>query len=75
LKGEDIHIYGRIAVIADVYDALANKICYKKAWPAEKIRKEFQAQKGKQFDPALTELLLQNFDLFQSILKNYPEEN
>jgi response regulator RpfG family c-di-GMP phosphodiesterase len=62
--GEDIHLYGRIAAIADVYDAFATKRCYKKAWPAEKIRKEFQAQKGKQFDPALTELFLQNFNLF-----------
>lgn len=75
LKGEDIHIYGRIAAIADVYDALATKRCYKDAWPPEMIREEFQAQSGKQFDPVLTDLFLRNFDLFLNILKDYPEEN
>jgi putative nucleotidyltransferase with HDIG domain len=33
LAGEDIHIYGRIAALADVFDALGSDRCYKKAWP------------------------------------------
>ena len=32
LKGEDIHIYARIAAIADVFDALVSERPYKKAW-------------------------------------------
>jgi len=37
LKGEEIHIYGRITAIADVFDALGSDRCYKKAWKDEKI--------------------------------------
>ena len=36
-KGADIHIYGRITALADVFDALGSDRCYKKAWPLEKI--------------------------------------
>jgi len=37
LKGDDIHIYGRITAIADVFDALGSDRVYKKAWSDEKI--------------------------------------
>jgi response regulator RpfG family c-di-GMP phosphodiesterase len=33
LKGEDIHPYARIVAVADVFDALTHKRCYKEAWP------------------------------------------
>lgn len=36
-RGEDIHIYGRITAVADVFDALGSDRVYKKAWPLEKI--------------------------------------
>lgn len=35
--GDDIHIYGRITAVADVFDALYHKRCYKDAWPLEEI--------------------------------------
>ncbi len=37
LKAEDIHIYGRITAVADVFDALGSDRIYKKAWEDEKI--------------------------------------
>lgn len=43
LRGEDIHIYGRICAIADVFDALTSKRPYKKEMPsfaALKVMKE-----------------------------------
>jgi HD-GYP domain-containing protein (c-di-GMP phosphodiesterase class II) len=66
LKGEEIHIYARIVAIADVFDALGNERCYKKAWELPKILEFFEEQKGKHFDPALTELFLANIELFSS---------
>ena len=51
IKGEDIHIYGRITAIADVFDALGSDRVYKKAWKLDKILNLFKEEKGKQFDP------------------------
>jgi HD-GYP domain-containing protein (c-di-GMP phosphodiesterase class II) len=64
LKGEEIHIYGRITAIADVFDALGSDRVYKKAWPLQKILDFFEEQKGKHFDPHLTELFLDNLEHF-----------
>jgi putative two-component system response regulator len=75
LKGKEINIYGRIAAIVDVFDALATRRCYKPPWTSEEILEEFRTQKGKQFDPDLIDLFLNNAEKFQDILKKYPEEN
>ena len=64
LEKENIHIYGRITAIADVFDALGSNRCYKKAWPLEKILKLFKEESGTHFDPTLTELFLNNLDQF-----------
>ncbi|WP_205407165.1 HD domain-containing phosphohydrolase [Sporosarcina sp. PTS2304] len=66
-KGEDIHIYGRITAVADVFDALGSDRVYKKAWPLEKITSYMTDERGKQFDPRLVDLFLENLDQFISI--------
>lgn len=67
LKGEDIHIYGRITALSDVFDALGSDRCYKKAWELDKILELFKEEKGKQFDPKLIELFFDNIDKFIKI--------
>lgn len=62
LKGEGIHIYGRIAAIADVFDALGCERVYKKAWELDRILELFRQESGKHFDPRLVEILLKNLD-------------
>jgi HD-GYP domain-containing protein (c-di-GMP phosphodiesterase class II) len=62
LRGDDIHIYGRITAIADVFDALGSDRVYKKAWSDEKIFTLFKEESGKHFDPALIELFFNNLD-------------
>ncbi len=71
LIGENIHIYGRITAIADVFDALGSDRCYKKAWDDEKIFKLFEEEKGEQFDPKLTQLFLDNKEIFLEIREKY----
>ncbi|NPA28785.1 MAG: HD domain-containing protein [Epsilonproteobacteria bacterium] len=71
LKGEDIHIYGRITALADVFDALSMDRCYKKAWPMEKVVSYIKEQRGRQFDPALTDLFLAHIDDFLEIRAHY----
>jgi putative two-component system response regulator len=61
IAGEDIPIVGRICAIADVFDALSSKRCYKDPWPLDKTLKEIHSLMGKQFDPHLV-------DLFQELL-------
>jgi PAS domain S-box-containing protein len=67
LKGEEIHIFGRITAIADVFDALGHDRCYKQAWELDKILALFQEEKGKHFDPQLIDLFMDNLDKFLEI--------
>ena len=64
IKGEEIHIYGRITAIADVFDALGSDRVYKKAWSIEKIVNLFKEERGRHFDPVLIDLFLDNLDKF-----------
>lgn len=73
LKGEGIHIAGRITALADVFDALNNKRCYKDAWPLEDTLDLIREQKGKQFDPSLVDLLFLHLDKILEICKQYPD--
>ena len=67
LKGEEIHIYGRITALADVFDALGSDRCYKKAWNDEKIFNLFKEEKGKHFDPKLIDIFFNNLDQFLEV--------
>lgn len=67
LSGQDIHIYGRIAGIADVFDALASDRVYKRAWPMEKVLDLLREERGRQFDPQLVDLMLAHLPKFLQI--------
>lgn len=73
IEGKDIHIYGRIVAVADVFDALGSNRCYKKAWPMDKIVELFKEERGKQFDPRLVDGLLNNLDKVIAIRDAYSD--
>lgn len=73
LKGEEIHIYGRITALADVFDALGSERCYKEVWEDEKIFQLFKDEKGKHFDPKLVDLFFDNLDKFLQIRGRYKD--
>ena len=73
IKGEDIHIYGRITAIADVFDALGSDRVYKKAWDDERILKLFREESGKQFDPKLIELFFENIQSILEVRNNFKD--
>ena len=75
LKADDIHIYGRITAIADVFDALGSERVYKKAWPIKKILKFFEEEKGKQFDPDLIDLFHDNLEYFLAAKENIESDS
>lgn len=63
-SGEEIHIYGRITALADVFDALGSERVYKSAWDDEKIFALFQSERGKHFDPKLIDIFFEHLDEF-----------
>jgi putative two-component system response regulator len=62
LQGEDVDLPGRILVLAEVYDALAEQRSYKPAWPIPKIVALFREQAGRQFDPTLANMVADGLD-------------
>ena len=73
LEGEHINIYARCVAVADVFDALVSKRCYKKFWTPEQAREEILGQAGRQFDPQITKLFDEHFDEFLKVLENHPD--
>lgn len=67
LSGENIHIYGRITALADVFDALGSDRVYKKAWDDAKIFALFREERGKHFDPKLIDIFFERLDEFLAI--------
>ncbi len=67
LKGDDIHIYARIASLADVFDALLSDRVYRKAWDVEKVVQYIKDERGESFDPKLVDILMDNLDEFLHI--------
>jgi len=74
IKGEDIHLYARIIAVADVFDALSSKRCYKKPMDLETVLKIMKEDAGTHFDPALVSLLLDNLDQFLEIQEKYKDD-
>ena len=70
-RGEEIHIFGRIVALADVFDALSMDRVYKKRWPLRKIVGFLKKERGRKFDPRLTDLFLEHIDLFLEIREKF----
>ncbi len=73
LAGENINIYARAVAVADVFDALVSKRCYKKSWTPTQAREEILNQSGRQFDPHITKLFDEHFDEFLKVMDDYPD--
>ncbi|MCR5457743.1 MAG: HD domain-containing protein [Clostridiales bacterium] len=64
IAGEDIPLAARIMAIADVFDALISKRCYKEAIPREEAYKIIEEESGTHFDPKLVEVFLRHKEEF-----------
>ena len=67
LQGEEIPYFARIAAIADSFDAMTSRRSYRDSLSIETVIQEFENGRGSQFDPELTDVLL-------DILKNHYNE-
>jgi putative two-component system response regulator len=62
LEGTDIPIEGRIAAIADVYDALTSDRCYRSAYSAHDALDMMREGRGTHFDPDLLDKFMEAID-------------
>ncbi|MBA3026746.1 MAG: response regulator [Sulfurimonas sp.] len=69
LKREEIHIYGRIVALADVFDALMHKRVYKDAWSIDETIAYIIEHSGTQFDPYIVKIFEEHIDEFVAISK------
>ena len=67
LKEEAIPLSARIMAVADVFDALTSKRCYKSAISPEEAFEVIKAESGTHFDPKLVDVFLANKDKFAEI--------
>ncbi len=58
IGGEDIPLITRIISAADAFDAMSTNRAYRKALPMEHIVQEFKTNRGTQFDPNVTDAVL-----------------
>jgi hypothetical protein len=78
LEGEGIPLYARIVAIVDVFDALLAKRCYKEAYSLDKALGIITKEKGKHFDPAVTQAFMKALDELQRTFRTHrddPQDN
>ena len=73
LSGEAIPQAGRIAALADVFDALTSVRPYKKAWTVEAAVEMIKENRGTHFDPKLVDVFLQNLPEILKIRERFTE--
>ncbi len=71
LKGEEIPLHARIMAIADVFDAVSAKRCYRDAMPIETCFSIIEEGAGEDFDPVLVSMFM---DAKEEVLKYYEND-
>lgn len=67
LEATNIHIYGRIVALTDVFDALTHKRHYKDAWDIDAAVNYILDHRETQFDPELVDIFQSHLDEFVAI--------
>ena len=75
LSGNEIPLSARIMAIADVFDALVSKRCYKEPMPVEEAFKVIEKDAGSHFDPDLARLFVKHKDVYASINSSLADKN
>ncbi|MBU8871783.1 MAG: HD domain-containing protein, partial [Gemmatimonadales bacterium] len=73
LAGEDIHIFGRIVSLVDVFDAVYSDRVYRPAMKLDKVLEIIHNGRGVNFQPKLVDLFLGNLDTFLAIHRQFDD--
>lgn len=71
LRGDEIPMVGRVAAVADVFDALSTDRVYRKALPLPEVWRIMRAGRGTHFDAGLLDLFFDSMDAFVHVLEDY----
>jgi HD-GYP domain-containing protein (c-di-GMP phosphodiesterase class II) len=74
-REHEIPLFARIVAVADVYDVLSSRRCYKEPWDEDRILDELYRSSGTRFDPEIVNAFFSCLDVLKSIGERYPEEN
>jgi cyclic di-GMP phosphodiesterase len=69
LEGESIPLEGRITAVADVFDALTSKRCYKQAYGVEESLTVMEEERGTHFDSTVLDAFLDQRPKIVDILR------
>ena len=74
LKENEIPLEGRITAVADVFDALSSKRCYKDAFPIDKCFQIIEDDAGTHFDPDVVQAFLDSRDEILEAKEKYADK-
>ncbi len=66
LKGSEIHEYGKLAAVADVYEALTSKRVYRRAVDPNEAYEYIISQSNSHFDPQILEIFQRHIAVYPS---------
>jgi len=73
LAGKAIPLEGRIAAVADVFDAMSSKRIYRDAIPVPNVIDFMKENRGTHFDPEILDLFLESMDEVLAIREKYAD--
>jgi len=73
LKGEDIPLSARIMAVADVYDALVMKRCYKEAFSHEEAFDLICQGRGTHFDPKVVDVFMVRHEELRRVAQQFAD--
>ena len=69
LKGEEIPLCARIMSVADVFDALISRRCYKEVHSMQEAFRIIEEGSGTQFEPAIVKAFLSEEEAIEAVLE------
>ena len=74
LAQEEIPQAGRVAAVADVFDALTHDRVYRRAYSVEEAVRRLRRDSGKRFDPDVVEAFMEILPDVEQVQRLYPDE-
>ena len=71
LKADSIPLCARIMAVADVFDALVSRRCYKEPYPLETAYKIIEEGKGEHFDSVIADIFLEMKDDIVAVMHKF----